>query len=33
MKTSNYKETREAFTALLEEIVDASLRMDLELTG
>ena len=31
MKTSNYKETREAFTALLEEIVDASLRMGLEL--
>ena len=31
MKNSNYKETREAFTALLEEIVDVSLRMGLEL--
>ena len=31
MKISNYKGTREAYTALLEKIVDASLRMGLEL--
>ena len=31
MRISNYKETREAYTALLEKIVDASLRMGLEL--
>lgn len=31
MKTTIYKETREAYTILLEKIVDASLRMGLEL--
>ena len=31
MNNSNYKKTREAYTVLLEKIVDASLRMGLEL--
>ena len=31
MHTPNFKETREAYTVLLEKIVDASLRMGLEL--
>ena len=31
MNTSNFKETREAYTVLFEKIVEASLRMGLEL--